>query len=140
MSRGSPYDVAVVGAGPAGAVCARVLAEAGARVALVDRMAPPRYKTCGGGLVGRARRELGSLGDPAIERECFAAEVHFADTTPHFRTERPVPIVSIAMRATLDTALVDAAVQVGAEPLAPVEITGCAFDQGGAAQRSRGGP
>ena len=40
-------DVLVVGAGPAGAVAATVLARAGARVKLVDRAAFPRAKLCG---------------------------------------------------------------------------------------------
>lgn len=40
-------DVIVVGAGPAGAVAATVLARAGARVRLIDRAAFPRDKLCG---------------------------------------------------------------------------------------------
>src|SRR5438445_2468983 len=40
-------DVVIVGAGPAGAVAATVLARAGARVRLVDRSAFPRDKLCG---------------------------------------------------------------------------------------------
>jgi flavin-dependent dehydrogenase len=40
-------DVLVVGAGPAGAVAATVLARAGARVRLVDRATFPRDKLCG---------------------------------------------------------------------------------------------
>ena len=40
-------DVLIVGAGPAGAVAATVLARAGARVRLVDRAAFPRDKLCG---------------------------------------------------------------------------------------------
>src|SRR3954471_20836236 len=40
-------DVLVVGAGPAGAIAATVLARAGARVVLLDRAAFPRDKLCG---------------------------------------------------------------------------------------------
>ena len=40
-------DVVIVGAGPAGAVAAAVLARAGARVRLVDRATFPRDKLCG---------------------------------------------------------------------------------------------
>ena len=40
-------DVLIVGAGPAGAVAATVLARAGARVRLLDRAAFPRDKLCG---------------------------------------------------------------------------------------------
>src|SRR5947207_7021274 len=45
--------VAVVGAGPAGAWAAHVLARHGARVALIDP-SHPREKPCGGGVTGRA--------------------------------------------------------------------------------------
>src|ERR1700722_2042924 len=40
-------DVLIVGAGPAGAVAAMVLARAGARVRLLDRSTFPRDKLCG---------------------------------------------------------------------------------------------
>jgi len=43
----SPYDAIVVGAGPAGSVCATHLAQAGRRVLLLDRAKFPRHKICG---------------------------------------------------------------------------------------------
>ncbi len=43
-------DVLVVGGGPAGSTCARFLAKAGARVAVVDRAQFPRVKLCSGWL------------------------------------------------------------------------------------------
>ena len=45
-------DVIVVGAGPSGAAAALAARRAGASVLLLDRVPPPRYKRCGGGLVG----------------------------------------------------------------------------------------
>ncbi|HSS01479.1 MAG TPA: NAD(P)/FAD-dependent oxidoreductase [Kofleriaceae bacterium] len=45
-----PYDVLVVGGGPAGSTCARLLVAGGARVAVVDRAEFPRVKLCGGWL------------------------------------------------------------------------------------------
>ncbi len=58
-------DVLIVGAGPAGAVAGLVLARAGARVRLVDRVAFPRDKLCGDtvnpGTLARLRR-LGVAG------------------------------------------------------------------------------
>jgi flavin-dependent dehydrogenase len=47
------FDVAIVGAGPAGCRAAWRLARAGARVALFDG-SHPREKPCGGGVTGRA--------------------------------------------------------------------------------------
>ena len=46
-------DVAIVGAGPAGARAACVLARHGARVTIFDA-SHPREKPCGGGVTGRA--------------------------------------------------------------------------------------
>jgi flavin-dependent dehydrogenase len=46
----STVDAIVVGGGPAGTTCARVLCEAGAHVALIDRASFPRVKLCAGWL------------------------------------------------------------------------------------------
>ena len=47
MARSIDYDVVVAGAGPGGTSAARILAENGLSVLLVDRSEFPRYKTCG---------------------------------------------------------------------------------------------
>ncbi|MCC6148542.1 MAG: geranylgeranyl reductase family protein [Anaerolineaceae bacterium] len=44
------YDCIVVGAGPAGALSAYLLADKGLRTLLLEKSTLPRYKTCGGGL------------------------------------------------------------------------------------------
>lgn len=44
------YDVLVVGGGPAGSTCARVLTAGGAKVAVLDRAEFPRVKLCAGWL------------------------------------------------------------------------------------------
>ena len=62
MPGGDPYDVLVVGAGPAGAACAYWLAERGRRVLLVEKKRFPREKTCGDGLTPRAVRQLHDMG------------------------------------------------------------------------------
>ena len=49
-------DVLVVGAGPAGASAALAARREGASVLMLDRVPPPRYKRCGGGLVGVSSR------------------------------------------------------------------------------------
>lgn len=48
-----PWDVAVVGAGPAGSRCAELLAHRGVGVLLLDPKAPWE-KPCGGGLTAAA--------------------------------------------------------------------------------------
>ena len=56
------FDVLIVGAGPAGAVAALVLARAGARVQLVDRATFPRDKLCGDTVNPGTLARLKSLG------------------------------------------------------------------------------
>ena len=58
-------DVAIVGAGPAGARAAYVLARRGARVTMFDG-SHPREKPCGGGVTGRALALVGDAVDLAV--------------------------------------------------------------------------
>lgn len=53
--------VLVIGAGPAGTVCAALLNQAGVDCILVDRATFPRDKICGGGLTVKAYRLLSEL-------------------------------------------------------------------------------
>jgi flavin-dependent dehydrogenase len=55
-------DVLIAGAGPAGAMAALVLAQAGARVVVIDREQFPRHKLCGDTLNPGAVRLLESFG------------------------------------------------------------------------------
>jgi len=55
-------EVLIIGAGPAGSACARLLARAGIDVLLVDQHAPGRDKICGDGLIPDAHKALARLG------------------------------------------------------------------------------
>ena len=52
VAEAQQWDVLIVGAGPAGLAAAQAAAARGARTLVVERAAHPRYKTCGGGLIG----------------------------------------------------------------------------------------
>jgi geranylgeranyl reductase family protein len=58
------YDVAIVGAGPAGAAAAMAARREGARVLLLDRDDFPRDKPCGDGIAPHVLDVLASLGVP----------------------------------------------------------------------------
>jgi geranylgeranyl reductase family protein len=55
-------DVVVVGGGPGGSTTAYHLAQAGLRVALLEKASYPREKVCGDGLTPRAVRQLIAMG------------------------------------------------------------------------------
>ena len=132
-------DAIVVGAGPAGATAAAALARRGARVALVEREKLPRYKTCGGGVVGRAFKSWPEGAARPVERECRAAVASFLESDVSFRVERAAPIVSMTMRAELDRALCESATAAGAQLLEGCEVTGVRADREGVdVETSRG--
>lgn len=125
------FDVAVVGAGPAGATAALSLARSGVRVALLDRATLPRYKTCGGGVVIRARRLLPDIA-PVVERPCATATVNLLDAGLSFeaRTTSDQPLVSLTMRDRLDHFLALAAQRAGAVLMAPRRVTALTHREG----------
>src|SRR2546426_9671924 len=82
------FDVAVVGAGPAGATAALTLARRGLSVALLERDRLPRYKTCGGGLVARALPLLPPDVERVLERRCGEADLHLLDANQRYRATR----------------------------------------------------
>jgi geranylgeranyl reductase family protein len=58
------YDIAIVGAGPAGTACALALRGSGLRVVVLDKATFPRDKICGDAVPGHALKALRQL-DPA---------------------------------------------------------------------------
>ncbi len=116
------FDVVVVGGGPAGATCARSLALAGRAVCVIDKEAPPRYKTCGGALVGRAVRMLDLNLRPAVEAEPSILELNLLDSGVSLRVERPEAPVLMTMRADLDDFLLRGAREDGATLRAPCAL------------------
>ncbi|HVS09839.1 MAG TPA: geranylgeranyl reductase family protein, partial [Planctomycetota bacterium] len=127
------------GAGPAGASAALELARGGARVALLERDELPRYKTCGGGVLGRALALLPPEIAAACQVRCLSAEVRFAEAGLDFTVRRSEPLVWMAMRAELDLAITGAARAAGAELVAPCELRGLEQDRSGVRLRTSRG-
>jgi geranylgeranyl reductase family protein len=107
------YDVAVVGAGPAGCTAAWAAASAGRRVLLLEKAAMPRYKTCGGGIVGASAQALPPGVTLPLKDEVDAVEFTMNGRLRRVRrTGRP--LFGLLDRAEFDTALAEAAVAAGA--------------------------
>jgi geranylgeranyl reductase family protein len=107
------WDVAVIGAGPAGATAARVAAAAGSRVIILERFALPRYKTCGGGLIDRSLTALPPQFRPPFRAR--AAALTFSMHGRLVRTRKAAePVISLIQRDEFDAALVAAAADQGA--------------------------
>ena len=151
---GPTYDVAVIGAGPAGAATAAHAARAGLRVLLVDRARFPRDKACAEYLSPEAARDLDELGVlPEIEA-AGAERLHgfrlvsddgasvsgrYANTpfTPYRPFGYALP------RAALDPIVLGAARRAGAEVREGVALEHLVFENGrvaGAVLRDAAGP
>ena len=115
------YDVAIVGAGPAGSTVARVLAEAGFRVALLEeheRAGVPQH--CAGMLIRRACELLAvRVPGDVVQAEPEVVRIHYAGR--ELAVGLPLYIVD---RAAFDQHLADLAVSSGAELLTGHKVLG----------------
>ena len=108
------WDCLVVGAGPAGAVAARHLAQQGHKTLLVERARFPRWKACGCCLNNAALTTLERIGLlPKIEGLSPSTLSRWHLATPHGHTECPMPRGLALSRAALDATLASAALDAG---------------------------
>ena len=133
------YDVAVVGAGPGGSAAALALSRGGLRTVILEKAVPPRYKTCGGGLLGRTLALLPLDVRAVVERECFSAELHHHGPALSFTTQRERPVVSMVMRDRFDHLLTAAAQDAGAVLLAGSPVVSLAVRADGVELRTKAG-
>ena len=104
------FDVAVVGAGPAGSMAAAKLGEAGLRVLLLEKAkAFPREKPCGGGITARATVRLPFVRDVLREVSVNALTKMYVEspdqTGMEYEDPRGEPILYLVRRIEWDAAL-----------------------------------
>lgn len=107
------YDVAVVGAGPAGSYLAYLLAQDGYAVALLDKATFPREKVCGGGI---SQKTLGLLNidlSAVVERRIVGAYLTFQNRDTIVKNLDGQSGVTVTRRM-FDHLLVEAAIARGA--------------------------
>lgn len=109
-----PFDVLIVGAGPAGSFAAERLALGGARVALFDGRPEGEPKACGGGVTAKALKAwphlLNAVGRTVNELEMYSP----SGKRLHMKLDEPFAIYS---RVAFDSYLRDRARDAGAEVL-----------------------
>ena len=125
------FDAIVVGAGPAGSATAIRLARGGATVLLADRAPFPRDKPCGGGLTGRAVRELPVDVSPVVEDvvRCFEVRLRYRK---RFERRSEAPLVLMTRRRRLDAFLAEQAAAAGADFRDGVTVEGLTVGPDGA--------
>src|SRR5579872_955675 len=132
-------DVAIVGAGPAGAWTAERLARGGARVTMFDP-SHPREKPCGGGVTGRALELVADAVDAASFPRTAIRSARFLTGEAESAS---VPLggasLVVASRRAFDAALLDAALRAGAT-LERARVRDVAFGADGVRLETDAGP
>jgi geranylgeranyl reductase family protein len=108
------WDVAVIGGGPAGLSAAHAAASAGARTVILERAEHPRYKTCGGGLIGASLNAVRDLPRLPVRDEITKATFTLRGGHEFTRTDTR-PLLTMVMRDEFDAALLDRALAAGAQ-------------------------
>lgn len=108
------WDVVVVGAGPAGASAAYAAAVAGRRVLLLEKAELPRYKTCGGGIIGFSRDALPPGFELPLKDRIHAVTFSLDGKFARTRRSRRM-LFGLINRPEFDAGLVEEAQKAGAE-------------------------
>jgi geranylgeranyl reductase family protein len=83
-------------------------------VCILEKAAIPRYKTCGGGISGRAMNLIGESFSSVVERACLTAQFALSPGMT-FTAARNEPIILMTMRDAFDRWLVTRARAAGAK-------------------------
>jgi geranylgeranyl reductase family protein len=116
------YDVIVCGAGPAGSMAAATAAQAGLKVALIEKQLLPRHKPCGGGMPMVMQQHLWDM----VPEAFVESDVRFMRHTWNFDQDVYLGAINppgvshplslwMVQRSIFDQALAQRAVRAGAE-------------------------
>ncbi len=116
------FDVIIAGAGPAGSSAALLLSQKGVKILVIDKAKLPRYKTCGGGVVGRTPQFLPLDYSEVAECSCYSADIFDIRNGLHFHVKKSTPVILMTMRKDLDWFILSKAKNYGAAVLDNCEV------------------
>ncbi len=128
------WDVAVVGAGPAGLAAALAATAGGARTIVAERAEHPRYKTCGGGLIGTSLAVASGLVAVPARDHIHAATVTLNGRRA-FTKRHEQPLLAMVLREEFDDAMREAALRAGVTIRQRSPVRGISQDGGQAVAR-----
>lgn len=121
------YDVAVIGAGPAGATAARFLAKFGLKVCLIDKDQFPRDKPCGGGFSQGLIDDFPYLKKRTDEFLKGIARVGILHS-PNLRIDFQGRVdMAVTLREDFDNVLLESAIEQGLVPMLGDRVTNLKF-------------
>lgn len=108
------FDVAIIGGGPAGALAAALLADAGFSTAVIERKSFPRYKICGGFLSARAAGLLPGDLLIALAKNMPIHSLEVVCNNKTYRYNSRQELGALLDRSIFDSQLIGHAVEKGA--------------------------
>ena len=124
MIRSAEYDVAVIGAGPAGSVTAERIAAAGWRVVLLEKSEVPGKDSVCGGMIGQADADFFQIDPSLIEKRLFRTITYYPWGSLEICGPETMknPLVMV-QRKRFDRFLAERAVDSGAELRTQCRVT-----------------
>jgi geranylgeranyl reductase family protein len=132
----APYDLVVIGAGPAGSLAAAAAAEAGLKTVILEQKSFPRPKLCGGLVSARALALLPA--DFCLPQKETTTVLQFIITknVRHYRYRTEEPLGLTIQRSCFDQQLASYACQKGAVLLEEAVLNGVKLDGAEADQQA----
>jgi len=121
------FDVAVIGAGPAGATASRYLAKKGLKVCMIDKDHFPRDKPCGGGFSESLLDEFPYLRKREDEFLKGVAKIGVLHSPNRKIALRGTVDMAVTLRKDFDNVLFESAIEEGAQSLVGVRTKSIRF-------------
>jgi geranylgeranyl reductase family protein len=110
------YDVAIVGAGPAGSTAAKFICDKKYKVVLIDKNKFPREKPCGGGLTAHVlERFKDIITENMIDSYSYGGITFSKSLKYQIKFTNNKPITAMTIRKKFDYNLVKIAIKAGAK-------------------------